>query len=190
LNAAAKVFMDAKDIAAGTNAKRLKIVIAVALLLLVYVPSRFCVLKYSKPSDGDTELYARYAYIHRLASERQLSFHGLYRAMGIDYFNQGGGPRKFDSLTLTVVAYPPFAVAVMALPALLVRGARTDLPAFTSRYMVYKGLPLVLRRGRNGCRSGGRSAAAGNVQKRNSGGVGFPDVFPVPGGPVHAADPV
>ena len=116
---------------------RIKLLVITAAIVFVFVPSRLYVLNFVKPAGTDTELYARYAYIHRLASESRASFHELYRTRGLDAFASGGA-KSFDSLALTVVAYPPFAVAVMTMPALMAPEglpvSRMTLSDFTARY--------------------------------------------------------
>jgi hypothetical protein len=115
------------------HAKRQKIVLLAVMLVFLYVPSRLFVVHFVKPAGSDTELYARYTYIHRLASERHLPFHELYRDMGLAALS-AKGPKAFDSLALTVIAYPPLAVASMTLPAFFLRGDFADVRAFTGKY--------------------------------------------------------
>jgi hypothetical protein len=123
---------------AGTN--RLRIFLIAAILAFVFVPSRLFVLHFVKPAGNDTELYARYAYIHRLASERGVSFHKLYRDMGFAAVArlEPSTFRTFDSaaltVALTVVAYPPFTVAVLRIPALFVGRSCAGVSAFTVQY--------------------------------------------------------
>jgi hypothetical protein len=108
-----------------------------AAIIVLFIPSRLFLLYNTRPAGTDTELYARYAYIHRLAAECRLPFHDCYRTMGLADIS-GPGPKVFDSLAMTVVAYPPFAVAMMTVPALIVRGgnpvSRTTLTEFTACY--------------------------------------------------------
>ncbi|MBN2189266.1 MAG: hypothetical protein JW699_07415 [Chitinispirillaceae bacterium] len=125
--------IDTKEIASVRHAKRLRIILLAVMLAMLYVPSRLFVLNSVRPAGTDTDLYARYAYIRRLASERRVSFHELYRDRGHAVL-ESGGPRPFDSLILTVVAYPPLAVAVMTIPALLMQGGTADAEAFTREY--------------------------------------------------------
>ncbi|MGA2508338.1 MAG: hypothetical protein ABSF80_12785 [Chitinispirillaceae bacterium] len=130
--------MEMKKTAFIAGVKRVNFFVVAAAITFVYVPSRLCLMHYGKiTADMDTDLYARYAYIHRLARERHVPFHDLYRTMGLADIVVSG-PNTFDSLTLTIVAYPPFAVAMMTVPALIVqRGppiSRINLSAFTARY--------------------------------------------------------
>jgi hypothetical protein len=136
--------MQLKNSLPKTLSQRLRLSIIVVALVLVYVPSRLCVLQYVKPAGTDTELYARFAYIHRLAAERRVPFHDLYRETGLADFNKHYGvPPPFVAEPLTVVEYPPFAIAVVTIPALVVRHGRPistmGLPEFTARYQkVYR----------------------------------------------------
>jgi hypothetical protein len=118
----------------GLGAKRLKILAVAAALVFVYIPSRLFVLNSVKEAGTDTELYARYAYIHRLASERHVSFYELYRDRGLADIARGRHDMLFDPLAMTVVAYPPFAVAVMTMPALFIKNGQSDEQSFTEQY--------------------------------------------------------
>jgi hypothetical protein len=125
--------IDTNSSASGMRAKRLRLFIVAAILAFMYIPSRLFVLYFVKPLGTDTDLYARYVFIHRIAMERKASFHELYRDSGFAEMARPG-PKKFDSLILTVVAYPPFAVAAMNVPALFMKGGCADLETFTERY--------------------------------------------------------
>jgi hypothetical protein len=121
----------------NVSPERLKLIAVSALIIALFIPSRIFLLYHAKPAGTDTELYARYAYIHGLAAECHLSFHDCYRTMGLADIS-GPGPKTFDSLAMTVVAYPPFAVAMMSVPAIFVQGgtpiSRMSMTEFIGRY--------------------------------------------------------
>ena len=122
----------------NVSPERLKLFAVSALIIVLFFPSRLLLLYNAKPAGTDTELYARYAYIHRLAAECHLSFYDCYRTMGLADIS-GPGPKTFDSLAMTVVAYPPFAVAMMSVPGFFIQGggapvSRMSMPEFTVRY--------------------------------------------------------
>jgi hypothetical protein len=112
----------------------------VTAIAVVFIPSRLFLLQYGRPAGTDTELFARFAYVRRLAAERRAPFHDVYRRMGLATFNKHDGvPPPFVSAPLTVVEYPPLAVAVVTIPSLAVlQGgpvSRMSLPEFTARYV-------------------------------------------------------
>jgi hypothetical protein len=123
---------------------RLRRIVIVAMILVVYIPSRLYLLLCTNPAGSDVELYARYAYIHRLSVEKKVSFHDLYRTMGLAEISQKG-VHWFDSTALTVVCYPSFAVAVADIPSLLIgtgwKVSQMSLDDFTIRYhLIYRWL--------------------------------------------------
>jgi hypothetical protein len=110
--------------------------IVVAAIVAVYLPSRLYLLCVH-PSDSDIDLYARYAFIHQYAAEKGVPFHDLYRTMGLADIGSAWS-LSYDSLALTVVAYPPLALAFIEAPTLLARGGHPvslmSLADFTARY--------------------------------------------------------
>jgi hypothetical protein len=136
--------MQLKGSILSVSSQRLRLYVVAAAIALVYVPSRLFVLQQVIPAGNDTELYARFAYVHRLAAERHVPFHDAYRQMGLAAFDKHYGvPPSFTSAPLTVVGYPPLAVAVITVPGLIVRQgrpiSRMSLPEFTVRYQkVYR----------------------------------------------------
>ncbi len=129
--------------------KRLvRCIVVAAAIAAVYLPTRLCLLLFYEPSGSDIYLYARYAYIHRLAAESRVSFHELYRAIGLNEVRDKG-PLTPASFCLTVVAYPPLAVAFMNIPAFLARGGKSinSIPyhVFKARYQrAYRGLCMMV----------------------------------------------
>jgi hypothetical protein len=132
---------EADGVASVGREQRIKTVLFAVVLLVVYVPSRFFVLFYVKPAGNDTEFYARHAYIRRLAAERGVPFHGLYREMGLA---EAAGLdtavfRVFDSTAvaaaLSIVHYPPLAVAAMGVPALGMERGCSGMAGFTKQYV-------------------------------------------------------
>jgi hypothetical protein len=127
---------------------RVRLIVVIAAIVVLYLPTRLFLLLCMHPQGSDVELYARYAYIHLLAAEKGVPFHKMYKSMGLADVHD----KKvlwFDSTVLTIVCYPPLAVAFTSVPSLLINTGRPvslmSLDGFTARYQpIYRWLCALL----------------------------------------------
>jgi hypothetical protein len=134
--------------------KRPRLTAAFVTIAAVYVPARLLLLTgfyhsaLFDPLSSDTALYARYAFVYQYAFENRLPFYGFYRQLVMlrdPAMRSGVSP----DTSATVICYPPLALAVMNVPAFIVKRdrsiMRTDLAGFTGPYQrLYRLLCMLL----------------------------------------------
>lgn len=118
---------------------RVRVIVIIAAVFILYIPPRLYLLLCFHPVGSDVELYARYAYVHRLAKEKGEPFHDLYRSMGFAEIRRNG-VKWFDSTLLTTVCYPSLAIGFANIPAMFIKAGSSASPMsledFTVRYQM------------------------------------------------------
>ncbi|MBN2037008.1 MAG: hypothetical protein JW768_09730, partial [Chitinispirillaceae bacterium] len=113
---------------------RNRLLIVAAALVFLYIPSRIVLLTVFTPIGSDVDLYARYAYIYRLAQEKKTDFYDLYRETGM----RDSLYSCYSLRDLTEIPYPPLAIHFLAIPTPFVLHGRTAvsvaLDDFVPRY--------------------------------------------------------
>ncbi|MBN2037326.1 MAG: hypothetical protein JW768_11335, partial [Chitinispirillaceae bacterium] len=108
--------------------------IVAAVLIFLYFPSRIVLLTVFTPIGSDVDLYARYAYVHKLAQEKKSGFYDLYRETGM----RDSLYSCYSLRDLTAIAYPPLAIHFLTIPTPFVLHGRTvvsmALDDFVPRY--------------------------------------------------------
>ena len=131
-----------------THQKRSRFFIPCAVMGGLFIFSRLYLLIFFEPLGSDATLYARYAYCYQFAAEKHLSFHDVYRTSGLAKAGKEAAQSP-ASYALTVIAYPPLAVAFMNIPTFMARGGKSitliKYSDFSARYQkAYRWLCAIL----------------------------------------------